>query len=220
MPFPKPVMVQRVPEMDCTRVRFDDDTVGDYYVRGGICWPSVVLTGERMEAKGHAVLVAVNIRTGRANVFESEPFNVVSAEVRDGRTTARPLGPVLNRWWSSWLAETYYWRDRGETHRQFRLQVVRDEQIMPKPRLVNIEWDDDAAAEQVFWAAAMGKSMAMDRDVFDAVSLVPMGEWCPARHALICVLAGLQRRPWRLTEKRSDWEREDVSGVNLWKPAR
>lgn len=219
MPFPKPVAVQIVPELEASRVRFDDGTVGDYYVRGGICWPSIQEVKGHIEAKGHVVMCAVNIRTGRCNVFESEPFNVVTCEVRDGYANVKmyPLGPILNRLWATWYASSFYWHDHGETHTQFRTQVVRDTSILPKPRLINIEWADDGAAEQVFWTASATGMLAMEERVYKDVTITPTGEWCPARHALVCALVGMQRRPWRLPENRPEYENEDAGKVNLWR---
>lgn len=218
MPFPLPEAVQRVPELEATRVRFDDQTVGEYYVRGGICFPSVLVAGQRSEVKGFIVLCAVNIRTGRCCVFGAEPFNAVSNVVREDirpATKIQPLAPILNRWWGGWFCDTFYWHDRGETHSAFRTQVNRDDAIQPKPRLAQIEWDDDAAAEQVYWTAATTGCLAMEKQVADAVAEKPAGEFCPARHALVCALVGIQRRPWRLPENRR--ENENVFGVNLWR---
>ena len=41
----------------------DDPMSGEYYLRGGICWPVVPRTGAGGIAIGHAVMVGFNLQT-------------------------------------------------------------------------------------------------------------------------------------------------------------
>lgn len=221
MPFPRPIAIQRLGERDTTRVRFDDETVGEYYLRGGIAWPTVDVDKTRGQVRGYAVLVGVNVRTDRACVFESTPFNMISSEValREGAFAGQPLGPWLNRCWASWYADTFYWHDHGETHTQFRREINRDEAIAPKPRLIQIEWDDEKAAHQVFWNAANTGRLALESQAKADVAAGGMEDYGPARHALVCALVGIQRRPWRPPQDSDSRDHVlDMTERAIWHP--
>lgn len=198
MPLPIPIAAEYDPHRCTTRVRMEDGATGEYYLRGGIAWPNIVTTKDgRSTMQGCAVLVGVNILTDKAVVWGARAFNAISSTVTGTTTDNVPLGPWLNRQWSTWYAISYYWHDRGESHQQFRRQIHRDDSIIPKPRLSFVLWDDDGAAESVFWLAANEKRLVMERDFANDVSSTPAGEYCPARHALTCALMGIHKRPWR-----------------------
>jgi len=221
MPFPRPIAIQRLSERDTTLAKFEDETVGEYYLRGGIAWPSVDTMGTRGEIRGYAVMVGVNVKTDRACVFEFTPFNMINAEIAMHRSAvgARPLGPFLNRCWSAWYAGTYYWHDHGEPHFQYRSQIMRDESINPKPRLILIEWDDDKAAHQVFWTPANMGRLGLEEQYKTAVAEGGMDDYGPARHALVCALVGIQRRPWRPPQDSDSSDHVlDMTERAIWHP--
>lgn len=197
MSLPRPVATEYDSHRCTTRARFTDGTMGEYYLRGGIAWPNIE-TGKdgRSVMQGYAVLCGVNVNTDKVLVWDACPFNTVSGSVMTSTVSQMPLGPWLNRQWATWYAQGYYWHDKGENHQTFRRQIHRDDGIIPKPRLSFVLWDDDSSAESVFWLAANEKRIAMDQEVYDAVRAIPMGEYCAARHALVCALVGLHRRPW------------------------
>lgn len=197
MPLPIPIATEYDSHRSTTRVRLDDGTTGEYYVKGGIAWPTLCPTKDgRMTMQGYAVSVGVNIETDKAVVWSWRAFNAVSSVVGDSALPVVPLGPWLNMQWAQWYAQSYYWHDKGETHHQFRRQLHRDEAILPKPRLSFVLWDDDAAAESVFWLAANERRLVMEREFAADVTAVEPGKYCAARHALVCALMGLHKRPW------------------------
>ena len=197
MSLPVPMATEYDSHRCTTRVRFDNGTMGEYYMRGGIAWPTLV-TGkdDRVTMQGYAVLVGINVETDKAVVFSWLDFNTISAVVSQTTMDHKPLGPWLNRQWSTWYALGYYWHDKGESHQQFRRQLHRDDSIMPKQRLSFVLWDDDKAAEAMTWLAASEKRLIMEEPFARAMTSTPAGEYCPARHALTCALVGLNKRPW------------------------
>lgn len=197
MPLPRPIATEYDPHRCTAKARFDDGTVGEYYLRGGIAWPTLVPQKDgRSTMQGYAVLCGVNVATDRVVVWAWRAFNAITGVVTGTTIDTLPLGPWLVHQWATWYAQGYYWHDKGETHHQFRRQIHRDDAIIPKPRLSFVMWDDDQAAESVFWLAANERRLGVEEAFYRDVTGTPAGEYCPARHALVCALMGLHRRPW------------------------
>lgn len=196
MPLPRPKSAIFDPKRRVSRITFDDDSQGDYHVRGGICWP--VLSGEKpyQRVGGYAVMVALNVATDCAVVFEYTEFNAIDAGPH-GDAFTKALRPWLWACLDGYKAAHYYWRQHDETHRQYRLQVHQDgDARLRNLVLQEIDWGDDAAAEQVYVMAAMGKRLKIERALADVIKGGAEGAFNPAKHALICALMGLQRWPW------------------------
>lgn len=197
MSLPRPIATEYDAHRCTTRARFDDNSLGEYYLRGGIAWPTMLAMKDgRATMHGYAVLVGVNVATDKAIVFAWKRFNSITSVVTGTTADMQPLAPWLNQQWATWYAHGYYWHDKGESHHQFRRQVLRDDAIAPKPRLSFVLWDDDKAAESVFWLAANERRLLMEKGFADDVAARPAGEYCPARHALVCALMGIHKRPW------------------------
>ena len=198
MNIPRPITTEYDEHRETTRALFEDQTRGEYYMRGGIAWPSLVPDKDGREMmQGYAVLCGVNVRTDKVIVWASLPFSSIITTVTGTTVDAVSLGPWLNRQWSEWFARSYYCCDKSESCQTFRRQIEREDSIMPKPRLWPMLWNDEKAAESIFWQAAHEKRLGMDESFASDVSHVPMGKYCPARHALVCALMGIHKRPWR-----------------------
>ena len=198
MNIPKPIATEYDAHRDTTRVLFEDQIRGEYYMRGGIAWPLLVPDKDgRTMMQGYAVLCGINVQTDKVIVWASLPFNTIATTVTGTTVDAVSLGPWLNRQWAEWHSRSYYCYEKDESYQTFRRQIDREDLIMPKPRLLPVLWNDEKAAESLFCQVANEKRLGMEESFANDVSHVPMGEYCPARHALVCALMGIHKRPWR-----------------------
>ena len=204
----------RIAQYDATRetsnVSWSDDTKGEYSLRGGLAWPVSTPTGKPggdFVIQGYALMCAVNVATDCVTVVEHTPFNAIDpAFDEDGqpRQDIEPLVPFLLRCWSRYYANRFYWHDSGETNRQYRNLIIRNDLIHPKPIMTRIYWQSDEAVTQVMWNVVNAGKLVIPEKLYQDVMTGDMatGGWLsPARHALLVCLVGMQRFPWRAKEK-------------------
>ena len=71
---------------DTSTLQFADGTQAEFFLRGGVCFPSEVAG----QARGHLVLVGLDVRRSVLLVFEETPFYQVANQVSEsGRPLAR-----------------------------------------------------------------------------------------------------------------------------------
>jgi len=181
------------PERGVTWIEWDDGSKAEYSVRGGIAWPVAVEADVGRRVVGYAVIAGVNVATDRVTVFDHHEFNVVEASDKP-RLVA--FGPLALRWWSTYYALRYYWRQEAETAWTFRTSIHRSPSILPKPTFTAINWDNEAAAESVIWQTVADNRLSVDKELLEMFKLYDGKPWSPPKHALLCCLVGMQRYPW------------------------
>jgi len=195
------------PERKTVILRFGRDSDprnGEYYVRGGICWPVAVRTSDGKSAVGHAVLVGFNLQTKRYTVFEDTSFVCVDPIVEGGKVTFEGVASWFNTCWAQYFCRYWYFHQEEITHRMFLMQVIRSQMIDPKPSFIEIPWQDESAVAPVVFRLVATKRVKLTSSV-----IIGQGQQYqmtlgaselslyPAVYALTCALVALERWPWR-----------------------
>lgn len=183
---------------------------GEYYVRGGVCWPVAVRVSDGQSSVGHLVLVGHHLESGRRVVLDECQFVCVDPIVENGGVAFEGCANWFNSAWTNYFTRYLYWHQDETTHRMYLMQVLRSRMIEPKPGFIEIPWQDDQVAVSVMWKLGNTGQLKIQPDSvlleqlrrFQAVLGRPdMGEY-PAVHALLCALYGMERWPWRENHER------------------
>lgn len=188
----------------CTTLFFEDGESADFYMRGSVCWPMSWPDGEDTEISGHALISGQDIETKEITIFKEHPFVSVSNILNDGRIEYPGLESFFNHAWSRYFLRHFFWHGNEVTTKQWRLEVLRNDMIMPKPYLINVEWHDDSQAIMQMW-----RGFNMDQINFKVIgrkailikqlSRMKKGEkeMLPAVQSLMSLISGINRYPWR-----------------------
>jgi len=188
---------------NCTTLYLDDDDA-DFYMRGAICWPIQWPDGADNEITGHVLVAGVDIKTKDITVFKEQSFVTVSNILEDGRIVYPGLETFFNRTWSKYFLRDYYWHGNEVTTKQWRLETIRNDLINPKPQFIKVDWsEDDQASMQMWHEFKVGKinfkPIGRESVTYQQLMRIKTGEkiTLPSVHALITLIAGLKRYPWR-----------------------
>jgi len=183
---------------------------GEYYMRGGICFPVPVRIGADNGANGFALMCGMNVDTKKVYVFEETAFLTIDHIVgTGGDVEMEGLCGWLNECWSYYFAKQFYWHQDPETKKTYMLDILRSAMIKPHPVLVHIDWNDDHQIEHVLWRLGNTGVMKLraDGQLHDCLRLLEVqtenAQIIPGVHALKCALAGLLRYPYRKKREKS-----------------
>lgn len=188
------------PERRTSTLFFDDDTSGEYYLRGGICLPFTQVHADRYRTEGYAVLVGYQVETQMRTLWEFARFQTVQHIVApDGRLEREGLVSFLARCWSKYGARSFYAHDEGALSGSYRIAIKREQQIQPKPVLIDLVWPQQAgAAEQIIHHLVSQRLLTLPREFAEEwKASSAQGAATPAKHALVCALLGIEQHPWR-----------------------
>jgi hypothetical protein len=192
---------------------FPDETGDEYWLRGGITWPLAVEMRDKAmpglvkrKVAGYAVLCGVNLRTERITVFEHGEFNGVELILKDMKPLNKPLVPFMLNAWAKYHALDWYWHEAEGTNRQFRAGLERAEGLIPKPAMLYVPWDDEAAAEHLFWYSANAGLLEIPPELYEQIKQGEDLKVCPAKHALVCALMGMQRHAYQKPLVEREWD--------------
>jgi len=174
---------------------------GEFDVRGSIVFPVAQSDGAGiMKIEGYALLAGLNIDTKQLDVFEHTSFKSITPlfDKEKGFPTDRGMVWWFHQAWSQYFSTKFYWQDSGLTSRQYKLEVYRNESIKPPPALSQIRWADVGAIEQILWRKAAEKSLRLPQTLKDDIVLGEKeGVESVAKQALLTLLAGFEKEPWR-----------------------
>lgn len=195
------------PDRKTVILRFGSDTDvrnGEYYCRGGICWPVAVRTSDGKSAVGNVVLVGFNIHTKLYTVFEDTEFVCVDPIVEGGKLTFAGVASWFNTCWAKYFCRYWYYHQEEITHRMFLMQVLRSQMIEPKPAFIEIPWQDESAVAPVVFRLVATKRLKLASPVIldqgrQYQTTLGASELAlyPAIYALTCALVAMERWPWR-----------------------
>lgn len=201
-----------------------DESKGRFAMRGGIAWPEAQQVGSMVSLDGFALVAGTNVDTGRTTIFEGASWMCVDIR-RESNPNAKPLTPLMLRWWERYFCGRYFWHGGDRTSGYYRRDIGRSVMLVPKPALREAEWSNDADASQLLWSAAMDGTIILPESIAQAVKAADSrpGIMCPARLALVALLVGINRTPWRaptedevrryedrrLDDRLEEWEREE-----------
>ncbi len=177
---------------------------GEYYVRGGVCWPITVETARGSDVQGYAVLVGQDVKTKICHVFKQCEFVTVDHIIVDVKIKYPGVATWFNDSWSQYFGRKFYWKQDEELTRSYRTDVFRSEMISPKPQIIEIDWSDDQAALHLIWRFVKTGKLKFGKDsiLHKQLGDVKKGDkdLMPAVHALSCAIAGIGRYPFREPE--------------------
>ena len=190
-------------EQGTSLLYFKDAERGEYYVRGGICFPMFV-DGTPPDVFGYAVLGCQDINTGVVSIFEHQPYHVIDNIVENGEILHQGLASWFNLCWSRYYGRKFFYSQDYETSRKYRLDIHRSGMIQPKPEIIEIESYDEADRQHIVWSYVKMNRLRFEANSTIHIKLENMkrGDKTPhpAIYALQVLLCGIDRFPYRKKE--------------------
>ena len=212
----RPEKAQHDTRRRTTTMRFRDGSGGEYWMRGGIAWPVGTSKSGILNVQGYAVLCGVHVETGKITVFEDTDFNTIETRlVNDEEGKYREMNKGISSWlnenWNRYFARSYWWHDRGLTHKGYRRQIREAERrrtIAVRLMFHEALWQDDGTPEQVLFCLANEGRIIMPQDLLQAIRTADVrpGYVSVQKQAVMCALVGIAQKPWKEPKKRAAWE--------------
>ena len=186
--------------------------IGEFFIRGGISWPTAVPFEDSFITQGYAILGAYDVKKKTLHIVEQIEFKTVEPVLAPkGVETANGLieegiSAWLNNNWSRWYAGTYYWEGgTGQYPYTPYLIDIFDAQsakrIQPNIGFIQVHWADEYEAQDLIWKHIMLRSdLGVPNTLLHKQIKIlrpDNDEHLSAVHALQCLLAGMHRYPWR-----------------------
>ena len=171
----------------------DYDDSSEFYLRGGVYWPSA-------ESNGFVLLAGREVQTNMLWVFEEIEFQTIDDVIQDGQIRFPGVSHFFNKAWAKYYAKLYFWDQPQDLHKRFSLQVYRSNSIEPKPGFIEISLTDKDEAQHIVFEHIRTGRLVLDKESelarqlestrIDGDSLFPAVEACGR------ALAGLARFPF------------------------
>lgn len=201
----KVLRVMRNAKRNTTTVHYDDGEHVEYYLRGGICWPTNYEEDNAIKYGGYIIMAGYDVDADEICLLTETPFVVINHVVEpDGGISVKGLPEYFNTNWSKYYAFSYYWGGQHyETYKTQRLEIRRGEMIQPKPTFVHLPDFKDEDRAQLIWKYLKLKKLVgvlKDTDLYRCLDRFrpDKRDFSPPIHALSCILAGIERHPWRV----------------------
>jgi hypothetical protein len=175
---------------------------GEYFIRGGICWPVILILGEGLP-RGYGVLVGENVTTKKSVVLDDQEFVTIENVLDDnGKVMELGASTFLNRCWSDYFCDTFHIVQMDNIHRPHMLDVMRSEMVKPKPHFIIVQGEAPETVERKVWENLGIKRLAYKRDgrIAEVIQQRPSQRGAPVGPELIALgaaLAGMDLYPWR-----------------------
>ncbi len=178
-------------------------------MRGGICWPMAIRQGGRERIEGYAVMLGKNIKTGCVTIYEETPFVCIDHIIDStGRIKYEGVSPWFNRCWTQYWCSKFYWRDRSATYERYMRELRRSPMIKPKPQLPEVIWDEASEINHIMAKLAMQGQLVADAKLGfieqQQQHMVNPDQPYPARHAMMCAIAGMDQYRWNREDSDYD----------------
>lgn len=177
---------------------------GEYYMRGGICWPQEIRTEMGMDVQGYALVAGLDMRKQTLTVFAETNFKAIDHFVSQDSGIIETLG--LCSWFNDvrgkFCCDGFYYREEPEHHRIHVMQVHASAMVQPKPHFIEVYAEDDLMqARLVAWLSSGRLTYNADQGLHQALQRyevsTQMGTplYLPALRAMQAVCVGLDRHP-------------------------
>lgn len=199
LPLQRPIRANYLKDKELSYLEFPDKSGGEYYLRGGICWPKY--SGLNEGIQGFAILAGLDVSTGIIRIFEERRFSSVDhIQTADGKIEIEGLSSWFNKNWNKYYAAYYFFSQIGETHKKYLLDVVRSDMVQPKPLFVEIKPMEDANIDQIVFSKLQENKLEYfsEGPVHKCIQqwdLVPTKP--PVAEALGTCISGITRYPYR-----------------------
>ena len=197
--------VQKNSDRKTSTVYYDNGEQVEYYLRGGICWPTNYEEDNAVNYGGYVILAGFDVETKEVCLLAEQPFIVVNHIVNDdGSIGEKGLPEFFNKNWSRYYASSYYWGGQHyETHKTHRLEIIRGDMFQPKPKFVHLPEFKEEDRNVLIWKyLKLQKLLGVlkDTDLYRHMERFrpDRKDFYPSIHALSCLLSGIERHPWRM----------------------
>lgn len=178
------------------------DQYREFYVLGGICWPTQFkLLDKPPDIMGYAIVAGKDLETEAVHVFEQREFVTIEHIFNSKQMVQyEGLAPWFNTMWSRYYCNKYYFNQPDELSRKHHLDIIRSQTITCRPQIIDIPMPDGKDALHAIWRhVKLGKLTAeKDTPLAEHMGFAKYDEKAtPPVHALACLLVGLDRHPYR-----------------------
>ena len=181
---------------------FKDEEPAEYRMRGGVCFPTMVHSGGRSDIQGFILMSGQNVKTGKVQIFEQRDFVIIESILDSNqRIEFEGIATWLNMCFSKYYARQFFWNQDFELAKKYRLEIIRSQMVEPKPRMMEVPWADEKEAVATIW-----RYIKLGKILWEAGSQIDRAleqvknddkEISPVLHALMALLAGIDRFPYR-----------------------
>ena len=196
-----PEQVSRVDE-DVSRLFWDKEDEqrknGRYFVRGGICFPSLDKSDGRV--RGFAIAAGKHLQSGSVLIFAEKEFvSIPHILGTEGQIIESGSVGFFNEMWSKLGLDAYYYHQDDETAARYMTQGLDCAMLQPKPFFCEINWKDDFQAQSAYWSLLVSNKLFFEKEslLYKSFSRWNEGEPFPKFpvevRALLCALTGIER---------------------------
>lgn len=181
----------------------DHDDSAEFFLRGGVYWPSA-------DSNGFVVLAGQEVQTNKIWIFEQVEFQTIDDVIQEGKVQFHGVSHFFNKAWAKYFCSLFFYAQPEATHKRFSLQIYRSQTIKPPPGFIEISLSGKDEARHIVNEYVKAGRLALGKDSELAKQLefarLDEGAHLPAVRALGRLLAGLQRYPFA----RDHVEEEDI----------
>lgn len=176
---------------------------GEFLMRGAVCWPDFVERCGKKEYEGFIIIAGLNVNSKILTVFESRSFQTIENIIEGHEILYQGISSWMAKMWAKYYINMYYFSQSWELASKFRLEILRSVQIPnPKPQFIEVDIVTNKEARAALWRWKMMKKLDLGEEgteLHDAVlaSRMEDDKAQPAIHALQCLVAGLEKYPYR-----------------------
>jgi hypothetical protein len=205
--IPKPRSV-KVTDRRTTIFYNEDGSMREYCVRGGVCFPTLVVTPAGQKIIGYVVVLAQNVDTKRVDIIDEVEFlsldnvhGLPEPGAGQGHVIIWGVTMFLNDMWSKYGCKYYYWSQDADLMMRWRIEISKSIQILPKPSMIRVLWGDDKQAMGNVWQMFESgmlygtKGTRMSNVITQIKGRTTLDVFSPELHSLQCAVNGLLRFP-------------------------
>jgi hypothetical protein len=176
---------------------------GRYYVKGAISFP--VYVEHDQKAEGWVIVAAQEVKSGEVVVLTDTKWYCVDTEAENDTIIHQGLDGWFSAVWSAYACRTFYHSDKLGTHQQYMLQIIRNDNIEPKPWLCEVQfYDQENAINNLYAWRTRGKLIIDESSRLMGQLLLweqtGRKQMLPAVQALLTLMAAYERYPYRKME--------------------
>lgn len=182
---------------------FQKQDYAEFYMRGGICWPSRYEWKGQFKTNGFAIMAGQEILSRKLYIFEETAFETVENILNQGtgQIEHQGLAQWFNMVWTEYFGEKYFYGQADELHWRFHLKVTRSPMVNPKPQFIEAPVSDfeNALSSVDQYIRADQLRFIPGSELAEQIQMTHLEgrSQPPAVHALGYLLTGIERYPFR-----------------------
>jgi hypothetical protein len=171
----------------------DHDDSAEFFLRGGVFWPSA-------DSNGFVVLAGQEVLTNKIWIFEEAEFQTVEDIIQESQIRFHGVSHFFLKAWSKYFCSLFFYAQSDATHKRFSLQIYRSQTIKPPPGFKEIDLSGKDEARHIVFEHIRTGRLVLNKESELARQLesakLDEDTLFPAVEALGRALAGLARFPF------------------------